>query len=213
MDGKISPSFVRQFDRIATFSGPNRAVANLQTPSSVDAPESTKEDSGLIDIFAMQQKAHAANEVAVATAASCSIPPPLSEPPPVTRDTNADLAEFAAFTTPWTKKVRPSWIAGGVGALIAIIALVSFTGGESKDAKSAAGADTANAAPATPPPRAPEMPVATPPAPPPPAAVAAAPAATEHAKESTKPVPKKRAKAKKPSGSKLQKISSAGVSG
>jgi hypothetical protein len=172
----------------------------------VDSP---KDDSGLIDIFAMQQKA--ADERAEALAAQqvqTIVPAPLSEvPPAVTRDTNADLAEFAtaAMGTSWTKKVRPSWIAGGVGALIAIIALVSLTGGDSKDAKTAAAT---TAAPAAPPPPAPEPPKAIV-APPP--VVAAAPV-PEPAKEvAKKPASKKHAKAKKSGGTKLQKISSSGT--
>jgi hypothetical protein len=176
----------------------------------VDSPQSSKDDSGLIDIFAMQQKAH--DERAEALAAQnvqTIVPAPLSEvPPAVTRDTNADLAEFAtaAMGASWTKKVRPSWIAGGAGALIAIIALVSFTGGDAKDTKKAA-ATAAATAPAAPPPPAP-LPAAIPPAPPPVAAAAAPEPTKEVAK---KPASKKHAKAKKSGGSKLQKISSSGT--
>jgi hypothetical protein len=172
------------------------------------AVDSPKEDSGLIDIFAMQQKA--ADERAEVLAAQKLQPivaAPLSEvPPAVTRDTNADLAEFAtaAMGTSWTKKVRPSWIAGGVGAMIAIIALVSLTGGS--DDKKTAAATPAVTAPAAPPPPAPP-PVAIAPAPAPVAA-----AAPEPAKEvAKKPTSKKHAKAKKSGGSKLQKVSSSGT--
>lgn len=179
----------------------------LQSPLAVDSP---KDDSGLIDIFAMQQKAADERaEVLAAQNVQAIVPAPLSEVPPAfTRDTSADLAEFAtaAMGTSWIKKVRPSWIAGGVGALIAIIALVSLTGGDSKDAKTAAA--TTAAAPAAPPPPAPEPPKAMP-APPP--VVAAAPV-PEPAKEvAKKPASKKHAKAKKSGGSKLQKVSSSGT--
>ncbi len=172
--------------------------------------ESPKDDSGLIDIFAMQQKAADERaEVLAAQNLQPIVPAPLSEvPPAVSRDTSADLAEFATATmgTSWVKKVRPTWIAGGVGALIAIIALVSFAAGDSKDAKAAAA--TTAAAPVAPPPPAPELPK-TIPAPPPVAAAAPTP---EPAKEvAKKPASKKHAKAKKSGGSKLQKVSSSGT--
>jgi hypothetical protein len=179
----------------------------LQQIAFVDSPQSPKEDSGLIDIVAMQQKAHDAKLAALAAeAARPIVPAPLSEPPPaVSRDTGADLAEFgAAMRTSWTKKVRPSWIAGGVGALIAIFVLVSIAGGSKEETKAAAVSAAANV-PAAPPP-APEPPKAIPPAPAPVAA-----AAPEPSKEMAKPASRKRAKAKKPAGSKLQKISSSGV--
>jgi hypothetical protein len=175
----------------------------------VDSPQSAKEDSGLIDIFGMQQKMQSERAEALATQTARTISSTtMSEPPPaVTRDTSADLADFAAAAmgTSWTKRVRPAWIAGGVAALIAIVAIVSFSGGDAKDAKKDTSAAAATA-PAAPPPPAPEPPLAMPAVPPPVAA-----AAPEPAKEVAKPASKKKhAKAKK-AGSKLQKVSSSGT--
>ena len=179
-----------------------------------------REDSGVIDLFALNSRARAAT-----AAGAAAVPRDLfSAPPPAfTTDLCAEPSEHELGSNsygddnpfapdPKAKKKKLMLVGGGAAALLALLVIFASSGSSTPEPTKASAAA---AAPAPPPPAAtiPAPVVITPPAP---AALPAAP--TTGATTSSKPPPKAAAKTSAPTksratagGVKLTKVQSAGV--
>lgn len=172
-----------------------------------------REDSGVIDLFAIHERAKAAPS-------EDAIPRDLfsSPPPAFTTDLYSDPGQLPPDPddgdSPFGKKASKRLILGGAGAalLVVVIMIVAFSGGSSDTAKASAGgkSEAAPTAPAVVVPSTVQSAVATNTPPPP----------TTGAPAAQKPVPRAggraapaNAKARPPvaSGPKLTKIQSGGV--
>src|SRR4051794_6313787 len=102
-------------------------------------PARPKQDSGLIDLFAIQHEAQLAQ--AAADAAAEAEPSPSSVPTHgFTRDTNADLEAFATGLNRswWSTLSRKTLALSGAGLVLAFVAIISL-GGNKGDAKHVSG--------------------------------------------------------------------------
>ncbi len=173
-----------------------------------------KADSGLIDLFAINREAKAAEQAAKEEAlarARSEVPPPviLGPSPHFASDDVDDFA--AAMSSPWRRvsKVKVAIAGGGVALLLICVAIFSSGGDSAKSAAMASPpppATTAAPLPSTITPPAPDESVQATAAKPVPTTTAESPRAEKKVRKSS--APKRKVLSK---GPKLQKVQSTGI--
>lgn len=195
---------------------PRGSARGARIASAPGVSSTGRDDSGVIDLFAIHEQAKRAQATPAPTPSPfADTSAPLSAPPPAVSfdtagDDDVDAMAFASFGKP---KAKLKWIAAGASAflVLGLVVVAAFSGGE-EPPKAAAAAVQAPPPPAPPPP-APEPPKpvaeAAPVPPPPPTAVAEAkpaPKKGKAVKATKRAAPKKRG-----GGVKLIKVQSSGV--
>jgi hypothetical protein len=167
-------------------------------------PESVRNDSGLIDLIAINNRAR--EEIAQAAATPTPVPMtlPTGVAPPRAMSSHASGPDFLALDTERRQKRLVYGAIAGAVALVAIAIMIAFSGSPQPPPAAAVQAAIATAAPLPPPPAPPAAP----------AAVAApepvAPAASETTATST-PAKKAKKKHSKSKGPKMTKVASGGT--